>query len=117
MATDSYVRGVLTVIAAALVYLCVVLTPWPAVQAQTAQRPGESTGPAEVVIVGWRGAAMPIETRRPLQVQGTVQVEQDQIRSTPLRVVLSGWELRESSGALPRVETFTPRTALPVATR
>ena len=42
-------------IAGALVYLCVVMTAFPAVQAQGTQRPGEMiTTPIEAVIVGWK---------------------------------------------------------------
>ena len=53
--TDRYTKIVLTVIAGALVYLCVVMTAFPAVQAQATQRPGEFTGrPIEAVIVGWK---------------------------------------------------------------
>jgi hypothetical protein len=61
MKNDAYLRGVLTVIAAALLYLCVLLTPLPAVSAQAgrvigAPTPGVSTGPAEMVVVGWKVA-------------------------------------------------------------
>ena len=41
---DRYTKAALTLIATALVYLCVVLTPLPGVQAQGGtQRPGEPT--------------------------------------------------------------------------
>ena len=63
--TDRYTKTVLTVIAGALIYLCVVMTAFPAVQAQAPQRPGEPTGPEEVVIVGWKiTAPLPIVARR-----------------------------------------------------
>lgn len=103
MADDRYLRGVLTVIAGALVYLCVVMTPWPSASAQTPMRgtrtPGESTGPAEVVIVGWN--VMP-DTGLPVSVIGGVTVANDvavkgrvetiQVPGTFDRVVLAGWE-------------------------
>ena len=42
--TDRYTKTVLTVIAGALIYLCVVMTAFPAAQAQSSARPGEPTG-------------------------------------------------------------------------
>ena len=85
---DRYSKIVLTVIAAALVYLCVVMTAFPAVQAQATQRPGEFTGrPVEAVIVGWKAeAALPITTREPLRVQT------ERASGTADRVVIVGWE-------------------------
>ena len=47
MASDRYLKAVLTIIAACLVYICVALSNWP--PAASAQ------GVQEVVIVGWRG--------------------------------------------------------------
>jgi hypothetical protein len=44
MPVDRYLRTVLTVIALCLVYLCLVLTPWPVAQAQQ----------SGVFIVGWK---------------------------------------------------------------
>ena len=98
---DRYTKIVLTLIATALVYLCVILTPLPGVQAQGTQRPGEPTGPMPVVIVGWRGApgeTMPVSSSRPLQVRvsepiriaGKVITERGDDRAE--RVVLVGWE-------------------------
>jgi hypothetical protein len=92
--TDRYTRVVLTVIAACLVYLCLVLsragTPLSAQgnQPQGAARPGLATGPAEVVIVGWRSAAADLAF--PVVVRNTVT-------TTPSvegaeRVVVTGWE-------------------------
>ena len=46
--SDRFTKIVLTVIATALVYLCVVLTPLPSAHAQTAARPGDPTGPGTV---------------------------------------------------------------------
>jgi hypothetical protein len=90
---DRYTRVVLTVIAACLVYLCLVVsrvgTPLSAQdQPQGAARPGLATGPAEVVIVGWRNAAADIAF--PVVVRNTVT-------TTPSvegaeRVVVTGWE-------------------------
>ena len=86
--TDRYTKIVLTVIAGALVYLCVIMTAFPAVQAQVTQRPGEFTGrPIDAVIVGWKATgALPITTTEPLRVQTE--------RSTGAadRVVIVGWE-------------------------
>jgi hypothetical protein len=47
MTSDRYLKGVLTVIAACLVYLCLVMTPWPMVSAAAVE-------PTQVVIVGWK---------------------------------------------------------------
>jgi hypothetical protein len=85
---DRYTKSVLTVIACALVYLCVVMTPFPALQAQGAKRAGEMiTTPIEAVIVGWKlTEPLQIATSRPLPVQTE--------RSTGAadRVVIVGWE-------------------------
>lgn len=51
MTSDRYLKGVLTVIAASLVYLCLVLTPWPTAAAAAAA--AEQT---ECVIVGWKAS-------------------------------------------------------------
>jgi hypothetical protein len=103
--TDRYTKIVLTVIAGALVYLCVVMTAFPAVQAQT-QRPGEFTGkPVETVIVGWRAAdPVPVTAPRPLQtlvtdtvrVVGNVQTERS--NGTADRMVIVGWEENAAIG-------------------
>ena len=59
---DRYSKIVLTVIAGALIYLCVVMTAFPAVQAQGTKRAGEMIAtPIEAVIVGWKlNAPLPI---------------------------------------------------------
>jgi hypothetical protein len=92
--TDRYTKIVLTVIAAALVYLCVVMTAFPAVQAQVTQRPGEFTGrPIEAVIVGWKiSEPLQIATRSPIPVQTE--------RSTGMadRMVIVGWEESAAPG-------------------
>jgi hypothetical protein len=127
---DSYLRIVLTVIAAALVYLRVVLTPMPAASAQGAVTPGTVIGPAEVTIVGWRlapNATFPIHIPGRVTVNGEVRVSNDlrvtgkveteQAAGSTSRVVLSGWE----DAATPRAAgKFTPwnsgqGAALPVA--
>jgi hypothetical protein len=96
---DLYVRFVLTAIAAALVYLCVVFTPLPAAIAQTAPRPGDDTGPARCVIVGWKTTdhipvevldSITLKTTGEMRVTGVVQTEQRPNSTT--RVVLTGWE-------------------------
>src|SRR5688572_15589784 len=107
MRNDWYLRAVLTIIAAALVYLCAVFTPATVAFAQGARTPGESTGPAEMVIVGWKlppDAAFPVQlsgrvadvrvTNEELRIAGRVLTEQAPRTST--RVVLAGWEDRGS---------------------
>jgi hypothetical protein len=93
---DRYTRVVLTVIAACLVYLCLVLTPvgtplraqQQGAPAQGAARPGLATGPAEVVIVGWRtdsaDAALPVSVRNTVTTQAAAE--------NTTRVVVAGWE-------------------------
>jgi hypothetical protein len=86
--TDRYSKIVLTVIAAALVYLCVVMTAFPSVQAQTTRRAGEIINtPIEAVIVGWKAdGAIPIASREPLRVQT------ERASGVADRVVVVGWE-------------------------
>ena len=128
MKADVYLRGVLTVIAGALVYLCVILTPLPSVSAQTALRPGDPTCPAEMVIVGVRqGVALPVQVLGPvtvgneLRVTGDVKVtgrvQTEQAPRTLSRVVLAGWEdggAGDAPGNLVRWNRATS-IALPVA--
>lgn len=100
---DRYTKAVLTLIAFALVYLCVIVTPLPRAHAQTPSiRPGESSGPTEVVVVGWRSreglAAFPVSiadpvrvtAAQPLPVKGEVTTERS--AGVADRVVLVGWE-------------------------
>lgn len=99
--TDRYTKFVLTLIACALVYLCVIFTPLPRAHAQTPSiRPGESSGPTEVVVVGWRArgeASVPVTITHPVQVTapqalpitGQVTTESS---DRPARVILIGWE-------------------------
>ena len=101
---DRYTKIILTLIACALVYLCVVFTPLPGAHAQAPSlRPGESSGPTEVVVVGWRSreglAAFPVSiaepvrvtATQPLPVRGEVTTERSTSRLAD-RVVLVGWE-------------------------
>lgn len=87
---DRYTRIVLTVIAVALIYLCIVMTPFPSVQAQGTQRPGEASGPQEVVVVGWRPTTpLPIVSPEPLRVVT------EQRQGITDRIVVAGWEEME----------------------
>ncbi len=85
---DRYSKFVLTIIAAALVYLCIVMTAFPAVSAQGTRQAGEMiTPPIEAVIVGWKAAgALPIMTTEPLRVQT------ERSTGSADRVVIVGWE-------------------------
>lgn len=137
MRTDWYLRGVLTVIAVALVYLCLIVTPLPAAFAQGARTPGarapgESTGPAEMVIVGWRlapDAALPVQIPGRVSVTGDVRVSNDvrvtgrvqteQAPRTTNRVVLAGWEESASASNPGRFQPWVEalNQALPVTSR
>lgn len=85
---DRYTKIVLTVIAAALVYLCIVLTPLPSAHAQGTKRAGEMIDkPIEAVIVGWKAQeALPIHSLEPLRVQT------ERSSGSADRVVIVGWE-------------------------
>jgi hypothetical protein len=128
---DRYTKAVLTLIATALVYLCIVLTPLPGVQAQGTLRPGEPTGPLSVVIVGWRAPSgetvpvsattpipvtvpAPIRISGPVQVTGSVTTEKATERAD--RVVVVGWEEggnREGRN-VPVMKPITAIDSLPV---
>ena len=95
---DKYTKVVLTVIACALVYLCAIHTPLPAAYAQSSARPGEPTGPAQVVIVG-ATAPLPVAFQRPAEVVVTNKavpivgsVTTERSAGNADRVVLVGWE-------------------------
>jgi hypothetical protein len=98
--TDRYTKTVLTVIAGALIYLCIVMTPLPAAHAQGGLRPGEiSSGPISVVVTGWKTDPAPVMFQRPmpvtvsndvLRVSGSVTTERSSGQAD--RVVLVGWE-------------------------
>ncbi len=90
---DRYTRVVLTVIAACLVYLCLVFSgvgiPLRAQEPAAPQgtvRPGMTSGPVEVVIVGWRGA----EAGIPVSVRNVVTTTP--AADSAERVVIAGWE-------------------------
>lgn len=107
--SDRYTKFVLTVIACALVYICVVITPLPSVSAQSSARPGEPTGPAQVVVVGWSNdAPVPITASQPLQVITE--------RSTgrPDRMIITGWEESAAPGAPGGLHPLTTRNGIPV---
>ena len=120
---DRYTKAVLTLIGCALVYLCVIFTPLPRAHAQTpSKRPGESSGPTEVVIVGWQSregaAAFPVTIGHPVQVvasqplpiRGQVTTERS---ATGLadRVVIVGWEnaaIREKPSGMRAITAKEP---------
>lgn len=115
MFADAYSRVVLTVIAAALVYLCMLFTPVAGVsaQAQPAVRPGEPTGPVEVVVVGWQAAeSAPVRVTEPVQVAG--RVETVRAGQAADRVVIAGWEHFRGVGQPVLLEWLTPERGLPV---
>ena len=91
---DRYTKVVLTVIAGALVYLCIVQTAFPAVSAQVTQRPGEFTGkPIEAVIVGWK-------ITEPVQIAASrpIQVQTERSPGAADRMVFVGWEENAAPG-------------------
>jgi hypothetical protein len=125
---DRYTKFVLTVIAGALLYLAAILTPIPAVTAQAPSlRPGESSGPTQVVVVGWRTAGeatVPVSIQHPVQVTasqplritGAVTTERSE-GGLADRVVLVGWErdaVRNKAGRL--LPLNDSLAALPVRT-
>lgn len=113
---DRYTRVVLTVIAACLVYLCLVFSPigaplsaQQAVQQQPpagAVRPGMGTGPAEVVVVGFRlsqdEAPLPVAVRNTVTTQPSIE--------SPTRVVVAGWEDRRTNSLV----RLAPDSGLPI---
>jgi hypothetical protein len=110
---DRYTKTILTVIAGALVYLCIVMTAFPAVHAQGAARPGEMTGPAQVVVVGWnQNVPVPITTTQPLHVVTE--------RSTGAadRMLIVGWEENAAPGHPGNVHGFSgSNMGIPVVVR
>ena len=111
---DRYTKVVLTIIACALVYLCIVVTAFPAAYArQTSPVPGQSVGPDQVVIVGVTGA-LPVNVQspvpvvngnQPLLITGSVTTERS--GNAADRVVLVGWE-ENSTVAKARPKSFHP---------
>jgi hypothetical protein len=122
---DRYTKIVLTLIASALLYLCVILTPLPGAHAQTPSRtPGEPSGPTEVIVVGHRNQTpLPVmihglvELSQPVRVTGSVTTEPRTDRAQ--RMILIGWEenaVRDVARTLERLshnEKF-PTQQLPV---
>ena len=115
--TDRYTKTVLTVIATAFIYLCVVITSLPAVQAQGTQRPGEPTGPLQVVIVGWRmeGETTPLPDLRSPQPLSRDRRE----REPPTAQTVSSWSAgKKTPRVRPRVvHSFGPITGIPIVVR
>ncbi|MGH9218556.1 MAG: hypothetical protein ACRD1W_04605, partial [Vicinamibacterales bacterium] len=127
-----YIKTVLTIIAGALIYLCIVVTPLPALSAQVnTQRPGEPSGPTDVVIVGWRApgdAALPVSIQHqvrvfatePLPIRGSVTTERSSSGLAD-RVVVVGWEenaSKEKPSRLHQINSMrsSTQTGLPVRT-
>lgn len=104
---DRYSKIVLTVIAGALVYLCIVMTAFPAVQAQGTKRAGEMIAtPIEAVIVGWKlNAPLPIMSTEPLRVQT------ERASGQADRVVIVGWEEGATRERSTRMLPFNNTTA------
>jgi hypothetical protein len=117
---DRYIKSVLTVIAVALIYICIVVTPLPGLSAQVPSlRPGEPSGPTEVVVVGWRsGAREPvpvmIQQTQPLRIEGTVITERSTTRLAD-RVVVVGWESGGSRETQRVMQPITDAARFPVA--
>jgi hypothetical protein len=97
---DRYIKTMLTIIAVALLYLCIVMTPLPRLSAQTPSRtPGVSSGPMEVIVVGYNAQApMPVvisglvevTASNPLRITGNVSTERSSDNAD--RVIVVGWE-------------------------
>ena len=113
---DRYLKTVLTVIAGALIYLCIVATPLPGLSAQVPSiRPGEPSGPTEVVIVGWRAAdaAFPVAVLNPVRVTASEPLPiRGSVTTTPSsdragRVILAGWEENASRDSAMAMEQFS----------
>ena len=115
MRPDMYLRAVLTVIAAALVYLCIVLTPLPSASAQ-ARTPGELVNvPRSVEVIGWRlppnqavavvGDVRVTNSPLPVTAQVTGRVQTTPADQTVWRTVIAGWE---ENGATTRLGRFQP---------
>jgi hypothetical protein len=128
---DRYTKFVLTVIACTLLYLAIVFTPVPGAHAQQPTlRPGEPSGPLEVLVVGWKplaglnaipvsiGHPVQVTAAQPLPVTGSVTTERSSSRLAD-RVVLVGWEenaTREKMAGLQPISDDEPSSgrAIPV---
>ena len=108
--TDRYTKIVLTVIATALVYLCIVFTPIPSVFAQANRaRPGEPTGPGEMIIVGWKvppEEPLPVSIAQIVKVSGSVTTERSTGRAD--RVLIAGWEEQSTVDRPGSYRSFSP---------
>jgi hypothetical protein len=120
---DRYTKVALTVIAAALVYLCLALTPLSVLRAQTTQRPGEGMGPVQVVVIGWRapaGEVVPVAIDQAVQVAGIVQVK-GQVATEPVerasRVVIAGYEMDATRDNSSQFRPFSTGAGLPTTAR
>jgi len=112
---DRYIKTMLTVIAGALLYLCIVMTPLPRVNAQTPSRtPGVSSGPMEVIVVGYDAQSpMPVAVSglvevtagNPLRITGQVTTAKSSERAD--RVILVGWEKRANRQNAGPLEMFS----------
>jgi hypothetical protein len=115
---DRYTKIILTVIAGALLYIAAILAPLPGLSAQQPSlRPGEPSGPTQVVIVGWQtGAREPIpvsiQQTQPLRIIGQVTTERSAERAD--RVVLVGWESGADRDKPMRLRPITDASRLPV---
>ena len=115
---DRYTKFILTVIAGALLYLAAISTPLPVASAQVPSKyPGQSSGPTEVVIVGWHagqsvipvsiGHSVQVIASKPLPVTGQVTTERASERAD--RVVLVGWEEGAAREKASRLNAFDNR--------
>jgi hypothetical protein len=121
---DRYTKFILTVIAGALLYLAVIFTPLPTAIAQVPSKyPGQSSGPTEVVIVGWTAgqSVVPVSIGHPVQVTATKplpitgEVTTERTSEKADRVVLVGWEESATREKPIRFRSLDGRTpALPV---
>ena len=125
--SDRYMKFVLTIIAGALLYLCIVMTPPPRVSAQTPSKtPGVLSGPMEVVVVGYQAPSpMPVAVSglvevtasNPLRITGQVSTAKSSERAD--RVIVVGWEKtanRDKASSMEMLSDFKGQgsMALPV---
>ena len=107
MPIDRYTKAVLTIIAAALLYIAAMLSGQPAAAQAQAQPPFDpvSTTPQPVTIVGWSAGTIPVtlQTARPVPVAlqpgaQTLPVRLDATADNPLPVGITsiqahaGWD-------------------------
>lgn len=116
---DRYTKMVLTVIAGTLLYIAAVVTPLPTASAQQPTlRPGESSGPTQVIVVGWQAGgreAIPvsIQQTQPLRIEGAVTTERSSTRLAD-RVLLVGWEPGADREKPTRAQPISENSRLPV---